>query len=166
MDRESNGATLSLDGLYRYRLWRTLPAGLLPLPERRILFVLLNPSKADATVPDPTLTRCLGFAARDGYTRLDIVNLFAYRTKSPAVLKETAKYGINVVGPDNDDHIRAAADGAERIVVGWGNNHFGERVGQVTRLLAGRVLQCFGRTKAGHPLHPLYLRSDTPLVTW
>jgi hypothetical protein len=40
-----------------------------------ITFVLLNPSTADAVQLDPTLRRCVGFAKREGYGGMVILNL-------------------------------------------------------------------------------------------
>jgi hypothetical protein len=36
----------------------------------------------------------------------------------------------------------------------------------VIAALDGRTLWCLGLSKHGHPLHPLYLRSDTELVLY
>ena len=33
-------------------------------------------------------------------------------------------------------------------------------------LAAGKTPMCLGATKDGRPRHPLYLRADTPLVTF
>ncbi|MDR9403044.1 MAG: DUF1643 domain-containing protein [Halothece sp. Uz-M2-17] len=43
----------------------------------RITFIMLNPSRANATVDDPTIRRCLGFAQDWGHGSLAVVNLFA-----------------------------------------------------------------------------------------
>lgn len=72
-------ATADIRGDYRYRLTRvwdpTLPT---------ITFVLLNPSTADAEHLDPTLRRCVGFAKRDGFGGMVILNLYAFRSPSPS----------------------------------------------------------------------------------
>ena len=60
MDR---AADLSPCGLYRFTLTRTWGA-----PGARVVFVMLNPSTADASVDDPTTTRCIGFARELGAT--------------------------------------------------------------------------------------------------
>ena len=47
---------------------------------------MLNPSTADATVNDPTIRRCLGFAHTWDYGGMVAVNLFAYRATHPRAL--------------------------------------------------------------------------------
>ncbi len=56
----SDDATISACGTYRYLLTRRIPQVVRHV--KPCLFVLINPSTADASVPDPTMTRCLGFA--------------------------------------------------------------------------------------------------------
>jgi hypothetical protein len=75
------GATLSDCGRYRYRLWRRWADG------PTVLFVMLNPSTADADVDDPTIRRCIGFARSWGAGALEVVNLYAWRATQPAELK-------------------------------------------------------------------------------
>ena len=91
-------AVLSDCGTYRYRLWRKWGCG------SPLLFVMLNPSTADAEVDDATIRRCLGFADAHGFGELEVVNLYAYRATDPADLKR-AGYPV---GPDNDAHIEDA----------------------------------------------------------
>lgn len=132
------------------------------MQSRRILFVMLNPSTANATHNDPTLRRCLGFASDWGFGSLELCNLFAYRATEPAILKRVR----DPVGPDNDSYICTAAKRANAIIVAWGTR--GTLLGraeQVTKLLARtQSLLCLGVTKDGAPRHPLYVpRTVTPV---
>ncbi|WP_239508926.1 DUF1643 domain-containing protein, partial [Stenotrophomonas maltophilia] len=47
------------------------------------MFVMLNPSTADADLDDPTIRRCVGFAKALKFDQLSVVNLFAYRATKP-----------------------------------------------------------------------------------
>lgn len=73
-------AVFSECGNYRYALIRDGWLG----GEGAVLFVMLNPSTADATSNDPTTRRCIGFAQRWGFASLAIANLYAYRATVPA----------------------------------------------------------------------------------
>ena len=65
-------ATISKCGKYRYRLERVVGPG-----TKTCLFIMLNPSMADATNNDLTITRCISFAKASGCGRLLVGNLFA-----------------------------------------------------------------------------------------
>lgn len=68
------------------------------------MFVLLNPSTADAEVDDPTLKRCIGFARAVGMDALTVVNLCAFRATRPADLWRAP----DPIGPEADRHIEEA----------------------------------------------------------
>ncbi len=141
---------------YRYSLIRKWG----PRPGR-VAFVMLNPSIADERVDDPTIRRCMAFAEREGYDQLEIVNLFAIRSKDPARLRSHP----TPVGPENDAHILAAAKAADLVIAAWGvHGAYGLRARIVQRLLAGIPLKCLGFTSMNYPRHPLYVRGDAPLV--
>lgn len=155
----SGGAVLSDCGLYRYRLHRRVTAS-----DRIALFIMLNPSTADANNDDSTIRRCTSFARSFGCGLLEVVNLFAYRTKRPKILLSAL---VPVIGPDNDRHIREAALETQltggSIICAWGAH--GEHLGRgaaVCRMLTaeGFELLSLGETRDGHPRHPLYLRGD------
>lgn len=155
------GAVISEDGRYRYRLWRVVG------PEaRRCLFIMLNPSTADALLDDPTIRRCIGFARREGCGRLDVVNLYAFRSTAPSSLRSVD----DPIGPDNDQHIRAALAEAELVVCAWGAHGqvvHGRRAAVVELIRkAGREPLCLGVTGDHSPSHPLYLRKTAPLLPW
>lgn len=154
-------ALVSDCGQYRYwlsRVWRDqIRVGMPPL-----VFVMLNPSTADAVEDDPTIRRCIGFAKREMAGALMVMNLFALRSPKPEALRAAA----DPVGPDNDYHLkRLLGDGYATVVCAWGADKFAEqRASDFVSLMAGRELHCLGMTKGGAPKHPLYLPADAPLV--
>lgn len=127
----------------------------------RLLFIGLNPSRADHRQDDPTLRRLMAFAAGWGYGGLEVLNLFAHMSPSPAALAHTA----DPVGAANGAWLRRRLRAADcraspgLIWLGWGNG--GRRLGQDARVLALLAphqprLVCLGLTATGAPLHPLY----------
>lgn len=175
-------AALDPSGKYRYALWRwwvppdrglqfrsmgprDRTAILVPVL-RTVLWVMLNPSTADAAVDDNTIRRCLDFSHGWGFEALAVVNLFAFRaTRTSALMAEAA--GGDAVGPENPGWIDVEARNADRIVLAWGalanTALVALRANTVKRQLAGRRLYCLGHTKGGHPRHPLYARGDQGL---
>lgn len=157
---ETREAVFSTDHRYRYLLTRIWNPDVAPT-----LFICLNPSTADAMANDPTVRRMCGFARRENAGGIVVANLFALRSSNPAVLKRA----FDPVGPDNDEHLRAAARAAARVVVAWGaGGSLAGRDRTVAQMLIdlGADLACLGRTQHGHPRHPLYVLADTPLESW
>lgn len=154
-------AIISECGQYRYLLTRPGDS----LSEKgTALFLMLNPSTADATIDDPTIRRCRNFAKTWGCNGIAVANLYALRATNPADLWKHA----DPVGPDNDWRLRAIAKEYTDIVCAWGANAKPERVAAVASILtaAGGRLWCLGTTKDGHPRHPLYVRGDQKLIPW
>jgi hypothetical protein len=147
------GAVVSRCQRYRYKLTRSWDDKL-PV----VAFVGLNPSTADAHIDDPTVRRCVGFARDWGYGTLILVNLFALRSTDPCRLYAAA----GPIGPENDRWLRLAEESADVVVAAWGVHGDLHGRGREVRLLF-RTLMCLGRTREGHPRHPLYLSKDTPL---
>jgi hypothetical protein len=157
---ERRSATFDPSRTYRYALERrwseAAPA----------VFVMLNPSTADAFAEDPTIRRCLAFARREGCGGLVVVNLFALRATDPYELYKIVH--PDPVGPENDRIVREAAAEAEGpVIAAWGvHGALNGRGAIVARLLEASDLMCLGLTKDGHPRHPLYVRGDAPLTLW
>ncbi len=158
-------AEITADGKYRYDLTRWWSASY--SKTRWCLWVMLNPSTADAAVNDPTITRCISFAAHAGFTGIAVVNLYAFSTTYPFELT-VAK---DPVGPLNDAHIRRWVKQSQRVVAAWGafdgfpNNGVSRRSDAVLKLLPSATL-CLGRTKAGAPKHPLYVPAATQMIQY
>lgn len=150
-------ATISTCGRFRYTLERSVSV----LGNGLVMWVMLNPSTADAMLNDPTIVRVIRFSERLGFARAAVVNLFALRATDPRHLRLVG----DPVGPENDAHIQRVAGEANLIILGYGADPIAtERAAQVCTLLAGRKLFCLGKTKAGAPRHPLYLRADSQLI--
>lgn len=160
-------AVIAGGGRYRYDLrrhWGEAGAEL-----NVCTWVMLNPSRADALVDDPTVRRVRGFAETWGFNALRIVNLFAYRMTDPKLLWTCKE---NIAGPMNKHYLRDAAQGAQRLVFAWGGARDSRMAAQVDALWSlcqatGSVRPlCLGVTREGAPKHPLYLRADTVPRGW
>ena len=119
-----------------------------------MLFVLLNPSTADADVDDQTVRRCVGYARRAAMGGVELVNLFAYRATNPRDLLVAE----DPVGPHNDRVIAERVAGASGPVVAAWSEHGHRHRRRVLELLdgplAGIPIHCLGTVANGHPRHP------------
>jgi len=155
----SSGAAAVFSPCGRYRWWlrRQWQPGAPPL-----LFLGLNPSRADGQRDDPTLRRLVRFATGWGYGGLEVLNLFSRVAADPAALRRCR----DPVGPDTDAWIRwrlgelVAAGLAGDVWLGWGRGGgWRGRDRQLLALLEQHNISglCLGVTAGGQPRHPLYL---------
>jgi len=153
-------AILSNDGRYRYTLTRQWS------DRAPMVWCMLNPSTADASKDDPTIRRCIGFAVREGWGGIHVVNLMAFRTKDPAECVLVS----DPIGWENDGYLEKAAELTGKVVCAWGTKAPEKYVRRAVALLAGDCgrasLWCLGTTRNGSPRHPLYVRSCEPLREW
>jgi hypothetical protein len=150
----SRDAVISTCGRYRYRLSRVWDGRSLPL-----VWIMLNPSTADAVDDDPTIRRCIGFAQREGCGGIEVLNLFALRATDPRALRSVR----DPVGPDNDRWISEVLHPHSRVIAAWGRNgdYLGRNKFVIRNLRAmGIRIECLG----DRPNHPLYIKGDQPLV--
>lgn len=131
----------------------------------------VNPSTATETEDDPTIRRCIRFAADSGHGGLVMLNLFAWRATDIGDLVSAAYGGRDVVGPGNDNAILLEGTVAETVVCAWGPSTkvpapLQARFAEVPRMLAGRSLHVLALTKGGHPGHPLYLPTSCRPTPW
>ncbi len=151
-------ALISDCGRYRYWLTRTWDE-----TRPSMVFVMLNPSVADANIDDPTIRRCMGFAARENCGGIIVVNLFAYRATKPTEL-----VGLDdPCGPENDDWQYHFITKGGPVVLAWGANDMAskecKRFFTYYQPAEWYDFCCLGQTKSGAPKHPLYIASDQPL---
>lgn len=154
-------AVLSECGHYRYSLSRSWHEGV----RSPAVFIMLNPSTADAERDDPTIRRCIGMGKSLGCVGIRVVNLFAFRASRPHDMKAAN----DPVGPDNLAHVLQAIERHNDhhglmqgpVICAWGTH--GGFMGQdetVMGWITSCKPSCLAITKHGFPRHPLYVRSD------
>jgi hypothetical protein len=155
---KTSGAVISRCGLFRYRLDRRWGEG--PVAG----FIMLNPSTADADSDDPTIRRCIGFAKREGCGGLMVGNLFAFRATNPEDMADA----VDPDGPENQHFLLNMAERVDGpLIAAWGGHWMAEDLpARWVRQTFGDRLMCLGKTKAGAPRHPLYVKADAPLVPY
>jgi len=151
-------ADISEDGLYRYRLGRRWDT---TLPE--CVFIMLNPSTANAAQDDPTIRRCMRFARDLGCGSLLVGNLYAFRATDPRDLFRSAE---PTGGAKNDAALSELMGHGEHVIAAWGNHGKLARVTEVANLPGATRLKALGTTKSGAPRHPLYVPASTTLMEW
>lgn len=155
-DAMGRSAVISACGRYRYALTRRWASG------DAVLWVMLNPSTADAQRDDATIRRIVAYSRSWGFGAASVVNLYAYRATRPQDLFRAD----DPVGPDNDAQlIRAAAQHA-CIVAAWGAHARAERIAAVLALPGMHRLAALALTASGQPRHPLYLPGNLVPRPW
>lgn len=149
-------AVISACGQYRYRLSRIWE----PEEKNNVVWLMLNPSKADAEKDDPTIRKCITISKHSGYSGMHVLNLFAFRATNPKQLKLVD----DPIGPENNLTILHCAKTLP-IICAWGANGclYGrnkEVLRMIKKCLPDLQLFCLRKTKKGMPYHPLYLPND------
>jgi len=170
-------AELSDCGLYRYLLTRRWKeSGPYDDEKHRIssdtslLWIMLNPSKADAEINDPTVKNVVAFSKLWSFDAATIVNLFALRTPYPAALKQARRtYGQEyVIGKANKAMLTFMIRSHKNLVFAW-SRHASEADSDYVRSEAAafdRTPMCLGHNKNGTAKHPLMVSHSTVLVPY
>jgi hypothetical protein len=149
-----NECIFSKDRKYRYLLihrWES------HMPERPCMWIALNPSIANESQLDNTLTRIRVLSRAAGFNAFYMTNLFGLVSTDRRALQSHPE----PIGKNNDDHIRRIADRIPTVFVAWGTHgqqqNRDRKVIQLLAQVGRRELRCFGINKDGSPTHPLYL---------
>lgn len=142
-------ALISKCGKYRYKLSRIWDRS-----KPFVLFIMHNPSTADADNDDPTIRRCIAFAKSWGYGGIMVGNISPYRATDPKELR--GKIAEELFPMENIDLIYEMKELCQLHVFAYGNpipefKH---------NLLNLGDWHCIKLSKNGNPCHPLYLKGD------
>lgn len=149
-------AVISHDGLFRYHLHRCWDDR-----RPRVTWIMLNPSTADGEVDDMTIRKCVAFSEIFGFGKMVVVNLYAFRTKSPQLLE---RHGFPV-GEENDAHIRSAVHNSDMVIAAWGAHGRGkQRAKDVMKMLESHQVKALKLLHGAVPAHPLMLSYKRDLV--
>lgn len=163
-------ARFSHDRTLRTRLSRSLtgePVEVIPRAQT-LVFVMLNPSTATAFDLDPTIKRCIGFAALWGVSAVEVVNIFSWRATNPKELYKRA-HGMRGDDEASTDQVLMACTGAWRVIAAWGvHGKLGRRGSIIREMLGSRGIRMshLGLNGDGSPKHPLYLRGSVAPQEW
>ncbi len=157
---------------YRWILKKELSSG-----KKTIIFIGLNPSKANSSNNDRTLVRIINFCTRWNYKNIYIINLFGLIATSPFQLSKSN----DPIGENNDSiTLKSLEFWRENtncdLWLGWGDK--GQLNGRDIKVLkliknfsnfnsnqnnySKRVLS-LGLSKKGNPRHPLYMSNQSLL---
>ena len=134
-------AEFSDDRTYRYLLGRRISNS-----SRRLLFIMLNPSRADKTDDDPTIKKCSEIAKNSGFGIFEVVNLYAFRAPKQTCLWKQKR----PKGKDNDKYVRKSLKKADRVILAWGSS-IGQSKKRKKR--AGKIMKMVTKATRKRPYH-------------
>ena len=145
-------AEFSIDKKERYSLKREWDKS-----KNKILYIMLNPSKADDKKDDPTIRRLINFTKKFNYGGFLVGNIFTTITPNPKEIDKSK--GIS---GRNLEELLKLINTVDQIVYAWGNTI------EEPQLLKELVLspKCFGKNFNGTPKHPLYLPKNSKLIAY
>lgn len=145
----------------------------------------INPSTATRVKNDNTISKEIGFAQRLGFGRLVKGNAYGWRDKKPKHMWAAHKAGRDIVGRDNDKHIRDALMDAwthdGMVLVAWSKHPRPDRLQALRAMIDSamlidsamqavpvqqRQIYCLRTNKDGSPEHPLYIPYATAPTPW
>ena len=142
-------AEFSKDKKYRYSLSRKWSE------KEQVLFILLNPSKADDIDDDPTIRRLISISKNLGYGGFEVVNLYTIiNPKRNKLYEKKRKFSEK-----NKKLIAKLVARHKTIIYGWGAT---ENEPKWLNNIVKSPL-CFNINKNGTPKHPLYLKKESTL---
>ena len=152
------GAEFSECGLYRYKLWRIWDESL-PL----VMYIGLNPSTANETSNDNTITKLCKISRHNGYGGFYMMNCYTYIATKP----EKLIIDLDTNNKNNWLLKMIYESHCKDVVFAWGNFPIVVQNGRDKEMIAmfPKAL-CLKINKNGSPKHPLYCKDDSVLIPY
>lgn len=152
----AKGAIFSEDRKYRYALWR-----IWNLHRPFLMQIGLNPSTANESIDDPTITRGIARAYKADFGGFLMANLYAFVSTDPKALLGNGKFEDT----PNDSYIKRMVCMSSIQLCAWGSfPPVGKRAPIVYPMLTKPY--CLGLNADGEPKHPLYVSYKVPMVEY
>ena len=150
------GAAFSECRKYRYALWRIWDENL-PL----VMFIGLNPSKADESKVDNTIESVIRISKSNGFGGFYMMNCFPYVSTNPDDLKDFGNTAFN------DNWLYKVSRLCSEVVFAWGAFKIIKTLGRDKELIGmfpkAKALEIL---KDGSPKHPLYCKGSTQFINF
>jgi hypothetical protein len=154
-DNIERTALISPCGRYRYKLGRRWAEG------HTVLWVMLNPSTADANTDDATIRRCVKYSRALGFGALLVGNLYPLRATDPRELIPYVRDARNfpelaMAYDSNREYVRQMSQESIETICAWGANPLAAHGKKFVCDIRGHYATfCLGLTSSGAPFHPL-----------
>lgn len=154
---EDRGAIFSDCRTCRYALWRIWNAEL-PF----VMYIGLNPSKANEVDNDNTITKVRKISENNGYGGLYMVNCFPHISTDPNGIVIDRDF-IEI----NDRHLKEISEKCKTVVFAWGSKDIIKDEGRDLKMI-----EMFPNAKAlfinkdGSPKHPLYCKDNSKFINF
>lgn len=137
-----------------------------------IVFMMLNPSKADLDRDDNTSSWCKAFAKKKGVGGVILVNLFPVRSTDPKLIPQTREGALGDKETQRltfvylNSALMAAKNSKmfnREVICAWGDHgdHLGRADEMLDFLIKNKIKpMALKRNASGHPAHPRGLSHD------
>lgn len=160
---------------YRYRL--KLPFTKEQGRTKKASVILKNPSSADACMADKTVQNVAKviYKTFEDVSEVEILNIFAVRGTMPVDVQREIGLGKDVVGSENNHHIKESISQSDYIVMAWGGcspikrSIYDQRVDEVLSIIAeyGQNAMIYRKANRGserYPFHACYWPNTSEFV--
>lgn len=153
------GAVFSDDHKYRYALWRKWRLN----SDNHVMFIGLNPSRANETYNDLTITKLIHFSKKWGFDGMYMANLFSIINPKSDFIKDIGMLNMmDYIGPHTEEWLNLMRENSNHVVFCWGDfKNINFRSDVIAKEFS--PAWCFGYCKSGAPKHPVRLGYKTQL---